>query len=430
MTRNERFERSVPDLIEELYPIATPHYRDDLIRAVAATRQRPAWTFIERWLPMDIATTRVPGPYLPWRAIGVLVSVALLIAALIVAAVVGSRPRLPDPIGPARNGNLTYGSEGDIYVRNAIHAAPQVLIGEAFEDTSPWFTADGTRILFLRTIDGQQHLMTARADGTGVTQLVAEPLREPWWATSADGASLALVNRQPQGPPRLLVMPVDGSAEPSLIDLGRIRALNVTFRNPGHDELLVRGLETNGEVEIFRVKTDGSSIEPLGLESRLAFGPEWDLTGVASSPDGSRIAYNVVEPDGGETRFRVHVINADGSDDRELPGPDDFSTMEAWPTWSPDGSQLLVHRWTWGTTGQGWLAVMPADGSAQARDIGPRIPGGEQSGLAQLWSPDGTRVLMRASNTRQVFSIDPVSGDYQELPWNSDAIPEWQRLAP
>ena len=33
-----------------------PDYRDDLIRRTARTRQRPAWTFIERWLPMSVIT--------------------------------------------------------------------------------------------------------------------------------------------------------------------------------------------------------------------------------------------------------------------------------------------------------------------------------------------------------------------------------------
>ena len=71
---------------------------------------------------------------------------------------------------------------------------------------------------------------------------------------------------------------------------------------------------------------------------------------------------------------------------------------------------------------------MPADGSAPARDIGPRIPGGENTGLSKAWSPDGTRVLMRTGNSTQVFSIDPVTGDSELLDWTTD-LPDWQRTA-
>ena len=44
----------------------------------------------------------------------------------------------------------------------------------------------------------------------------------------------------------------------------------------------------------------------------------------------------------------------------------------------PTARRSCVHDWTWSWEGnQGWLSVMPADGSAPARRIGPTIPGGE-----------------------------------------------------
>jgi hypothetical protein len=105
--------------------------------------------------------------------------------------------------------------------------------------------------------------------------------------------------------------------------------------------------------------------------------------------------------------------------------------QEAWPVFSPDGRWILVHRWTWkfNAGGEGWLAVMPSDGSAPAHDIGPRIAGGEDTGLTKAWSPDATRVLMRSENTKEVFSIDPIAGDFETLPWTTE-LPDWQRVAP
>jgi Tol biopolymer transport system component len=108
----------------------------------------------------------------------------------------------------------------------------------------------------------------------------------------------------------------------------------------------------------------------------------------------------------------------------------DADAQEAWPLYSPDGRSILVHRWTWTSNGggEGWLAVMPADGSSPARDVGPRIPGGEDTGLIKSWSPDGTRVLVRAENQRKVYSIDPVTGDYDVVDWTTE-LPDWQRVA-
>jgi len=73
---------------------------------------------------------------------------------------------------------------------------------------------------------------------------------------------------------------------------------------------------------------------------------------------------------------------------------------------------------------------MPADGLVAARDIGPRIPGGEHTGLTDMWSPDGTRIIMRADNTKQVYSIDPATGRAELLPWAGFDLPDIRRVAP
>ncbi len=122
-------------------------------------------------------------------------------------------------------------------------------------------------------------------------------------------------------------------------------------------------------------------------------------------------------------------MNLETGIDRAMPAPGDVKVHEAWPQFSPDGQSILVHRWTWSWEGnEGWLAVLPADGSAPARDVGPRIAGGEQTGLIETWSPDGTRILMRTGNTTQAFSIDPVTGTSELLDWTTE-LPDWQRAS-
>lgn len=198
--------------------------------------------------------------------------------------------------------------------------------------------------------------------------------------------------------------------------------------------LLVRG-ETARGTELYTLRPDGTEVRPLGLLQTTAFGPDYTLSGQAWSPDGKAIAYNAIglSDDGSlVTHFRVELVTPDGTR-TALPGPSDPRVQEAWPVYSPDGKWILVHRWTFKGDAaiqppEGWLAIMPADGSAVAHDVGPRIPGGEDTGLVKTWSPDGTRILMSAGNTRQVFAIDPVSGRFEELPWTND-LPDWQRVA-
>lgn len=439
MTSPRRLEQDLPALLADLYLAGTPDYRDDLVRGIAATRQRPAWTFLERWLPMDIATQRVPVTNAPWRTFGVLALIGLLLATA-AAVYIGARSRVPDPFGPAANGAIVYGQGGDVYVRDSVTANARVLVGGATDDHDPGFSPDGSRLLFVRTIDGDDHLMMAADDGTDAVQLVRDPLVNAYVAWSPDSRSIALTN-EVDGLPHLSIVPVDGRA-PIAIDLGDVVPTDLAWRPPLGGNLLIRGVKKETDkgrlfqtIDFYLVNADGTGLRALGLPSHERFGLQWDNSGPAWSLDGSTIAYNVVEeatvPQGGH--FRVHLVNADGSGDRALPGPPDALVQEAWPIFSPDGTSILVHRWTWKSDpsgGEGWLAILPADGSAPARDIGPRVPGGEDTGLIKSWSPDGTRVLVRADNTRQVFSIDPVTGSYESLAWEALSLPDWQRRAP
>lgn len=431
MTSPRRFDQELPAIFAALYPVATPDYRDELVQRIAATPQRPAWTFIERWLPVDITAQRVAGTRVPMRQFAVLALLGLLLAAT-VAIYVGSQQRLPDPFGIAANGDIAYAADGDILIRNDLAAEPTVLVGGPTDDHDPWFSPDGSRLAFVRTIEGKDYFMTVRADGSDVRQVLAQPLIDPFIVWSPDSRSFAFADSV-RGIPTLSIVMADGSgARP--IDLGSVAPGELSWRPPTGEEILFRGQAPDGSLDLYVVARDGTGLRALGLPSRRLFGPGWDITGAAWSPDGSRIAYNVVEPDANdsETAFRVHVVQPDGTGDVALPGPAP-EVMEAWPVWSPDGASLLVHRWTWRSApdgGRGWLAILPADGSAPARDIGPEVAGGEDTGLIKTWSPDGTHVLVRAENTRESFSIDASSGDFERLDWNAANLPDWQRIAP
>ena len=89
---------------------ARPDYLADIVAQAGRTRQRPAWTFLERWLPMDIAVRRQGVP----RAALVFAVLALLITLLVATvAFIGGRPSQP-PLAAATNGLLAFVSGGDI----------------------------------------------------------------------------------------------------------------------------------------------------------------------------------------------------------------------------------------------------------------------------------------------------------------------------
>ncbi len=124
----DRFERRLPEILDEISLPHVPDYTDDILDQTARIRQRPGWTLPERWLPMDLTASPARIGRVPWRTVGV---VALLILALAVAiVVVGSRTRQVNPFyGPAANGSIIYDLEGDIYVTDALGAPGRLLIG-------------------------------------------------------------------------------------------------------------------------------------------------------------------------------------------------------------------------------------------------------------------------------------------------------------
>ena len=435
--RFDPFERRITEAIDEIALARPPAYLDDILRQTARTAQRPRWTFLERWLPVDSTLSR-PTFFgrIPFRQLIVLaVLVALTAAALVFY--VGQQRRLPPAFGPAGNGTLVYSDGSDLYARNSLTGQSRLLVGGPGAEDHATYTPDGSHLTYFSTYGGADHMMLANADGTGAVEIaVIPPTGNATGAVSPDGRTFALIY-DIGGIPTLSMVASDGRATRT-IGLGSKWPLEVSWSPPNGDLLLIRAQDEIGDdVDLYTLKPDGSGLQPFNLPGHSEFGTQYTLSGATWAPDGRTIAYNGMESitlPSGEKRdyFRIRLIAADGSNDRALPGSDDPLVQENWPAFSPDGESIVFHRWVLNgdkPIAEGWLAVIPADGSAAARDIGPRIFGGQDTGLVKTWSPDGTRILMATGNTHEAFSIDPLTGEYEKLNWTS-GLPDWQRVAP
>ena len=96
MTANERMNAQLSELMHDIAGSAVEPL-DEVVRQTARMRQRPAWTFPERWLPMTEITAR-PIPQLR-RPLMLLTALLLLVAASIfVASGIWRRPNIPLPV--------------------------------------------------------------------------------------------------------------------------------------------------------------------------------------------------------------------------------------------------------------------------------------------------------------------------------------------
>lgn len=426
-----RIDRELPAILDDLYLGPSPDYRDEVLAVAVRRRQRPSWTFPGRWLPMlDVAVR----PVTTTRPLIRPLAVALLILVLLLAALAfaGSRPRLPEPFGPARNGLITWALDGDIYVGDPATGSVRREVAGDDIDRNPVFSRDGTHLAFLRQVPNQTgkfDLVVTDDAGAGARSLTPVPVQLPEaveWAP--DGRSL-LVNDQNA---RLLRFSLDGSAPAVLLENAHLQP--DAFRPPHGDEILYARTDDLGALYV--MKADGS-------EPRELFGPRTApcacaLAGPARwSPDGRTVAFSV-NPDG--LQQRLFVVGADGEGLRQVADAEGV-WAENDPAWSPDSERLAFNRWE--RSGAGDWAVRPI-GIANVRggSIRPVGMSPAAEGAIIEWAPDGESILSLPGTLVEAFTwspnangtvarpvvIDVATGGSRLLDWSVGSIASWQRL--
>jgi hypothetical protein len=415
VTADRRFERDLPDLLADLYLGPAPDYRDDLVQRFAATSQRPAWTFPERWIPMSVTTlARQALQPLPWRTIGLLVVLALLAAAALVAYV-GSQRRLPLPYGPAANGKVVFADAGDIFLLDPVAGTPTLAVGGAAVDSQPAFSRDGTMFAFLRKAEATSEVWVADDHGgnphrisSGLKPLEfdAGPAAGASMEWSPDGRFILLTNRTDLTTSTVIVA-TDGSPMRTL-ELG-MRAEGPTWRPPDGSEILFRGEDDSG-FGLYAVHPDGSGLRqvvaPVTTDAGL-----YDVLFYGWSPDGTSIAFQRIGS--GDIRS-VWVAGADGGTPVAITHEESVGAV-----WSPDGSRILYLQDSGGTIS---LHVVNADGTNN------RVIAGAFTTAAR-WSPDGEQILQVDPAGTKAVLFDPDGGPSTPLPATVGGLPDWQRLA-
>lgn len=111
------------------------------------------------------------------------------------------------------------------------------------------------------------------------------------------------------------------------------------------------------------------------------------------SPDGSMIAFVAVTVSGADAFENLWVMNADGTNSREL------ARNASAPTWSPDGSSLAYFS---SSLSDPHVRVISLDGTGDRRLTNDPV-----AAFQPAWSPDGSRIAIVTLGAKDLLLINP-----------------------
>jgi Tol biopolymer transport system component len=180
---------------------------------------------------------------------------------------------------------------------------------------------------------------------------------------------------------------------------------------PRKNGLIAYSQSTSSGTELHSVRSDGTDDRIIPTPPGLPWHHAW-------SPDGSKLAVSIFPVGAGERTF--WIMNADGSDAHQVAAAENVSA----PSWSPDGKTIVYSARMDGRTE---IHLVGADGSNDRVLHGEEAEGTFAIFSAQF-SPDGTEILFDRG-TDSEFDIFVMSVDGTNLrpltTTGTDYDPHW-----
>jgi hypothetical protein len=405
MTTNESFERRLSAWLDESSEHRVPEHLGEVLLQTVATRQRPGWSSLERWLPL---TAMVRSRPTAGRPAFVLVVLALLLLALATVAILAAGLSPKEPIrGYGANGGIYFADGTSLVTVSAVGTNRHEVATVPAGATALKFSPDGTRLAF-RTMWGASHIEVLAIDrgasvaiplagmvdvggpiswspiGDQLVFVATDGQRDFLMVAAADGSGTRSIDAQFEGTPALWypTWSPDGAW---------LAVVSAADWNAAHD--VTRTDSEPGKISL--VHPDGTGYQALTTASVDTS----DAGTLAWSPDSGTALLLFVGQ--GQT---ISTVDARSGKQRALAGG-------FWPTWSPSGDRISY--WSDGTK---IVPTLASEAATTEIEVFPSFSRNCQyhpqdppvrrvfCGPA-TWSPDGTRLVASDISGTAILSL-------------------------
>jgi Tol biopolymer transport system component len=276
---------------------------------------------------------------------------------------------------PGASTRIAYVGTDAIYVANIDGSARELIVRGVEDHTTLSWSPDGQRLAFSGGHKRVAEIFAVNIDGSGIKRLTYPPggrrrgvddyLENPSWSPEGNLIAFDGAREETRGLmlPHIYVMRADGTGVRRITHGYALQWLPAW--SPDGRKIMFEqfaGIPKPSRidfwhptlVDLYTINPDGSGKQKLARIKNEDF----HCACAVWSPDGTKIAY---EAEGVRGRPDIYVMNADGSDRRQLTN---HRARDENPDWSPDGTEIAFYS---ERVGNAEIYVMNADGLQERR---------------------------------------------------------------